>query len=119
EIANRTGTESYFGGWRDPRAGALQPLDYARGLARSSLNQGVQIFEDSVVTKLEKKDGDWCAITPEGSVRAKEVLVATNAYTDKLVPGLAQSILPVQSMVIATEPLPQELREKILPGGVV
>src|SRR5690606_34292297 len=85
QIARLSGTERYFGGWRDPRAGALQPLDYARGLARAASARGVQIFEDSSVTSLTHENGDWVARTARGAIRAREALVATNAYTDKLV----------------------------------
>lgn len=119
QIAERSGTNQYYGGWRDPRAGALQPLDYARGLARAATANGVQIFENSSVVSLTSERGEWTAKTLNGIVRAREALVATNAYTDNLVPSLAQSILPVQSMVIATEPLSDQLRSEILPGGVV
>ncbi len=45
QIARLSGTERYFGGWRDPRAGSLQPLDYARGLARAGSTRGVQILK--------------------------------------------------------------------------
>lgn len=119
QIARLSGTERYFGGWRDPRAGSLQPLDYARGLARAGSTRGVQIFEDSSVTSLTHENGNWIANTSNGAVRAREALIATNAYTDNLLPGLAQSILPVQSMLIATEPLSEEQRREIMPGGVV
>ncbi|OIS91755.1 NAD(P)/FAD-dependent oxidoreductase [Brucella cytisi] len=119
QIAKLSGTERYFGGWRDPRAGALQPLDYVRGLARAATARGVQIFEDSSVTSLTPENGDWIAKTTNGSVRAREALVATNAYTGNLIPGLSQSILPVQSMLIATEPLSEKQRSEIMPGGVV
>lgn len=119
QIAARSGTGVYFGGWCDPRAGALQPLDYVRGLARAAAEQGAVIHENSVVTGLARDGADWVATTAGGRVRARRALVATNGYTGGLVPGLAQSILPVQSMIIATRPLPEALRRSILPGGTV
>ncbi|MFT3690811.1 NAD(P)/FAD-dependent oxidoreductase [Paenirhodobacter sp.] len=119
QIAERSGTPVYFGGWRDPRAGALQPLDYVRGLARAAEAHGAVIFENSPVTGLTHEGAGWIATTAGGRVRAPRALVATNGYTGDLVPGLAQSILPVQSMIIATQPLPEDLRRTIMPGGVV
>lgn len=119
EIAARSGTTIYHGGWRDPRAGSLNPLDYARGLARAARAAGATLFENSPVKSLERKGAGWEVRTPEGVLSARQVLVATNAYTTDLVPSLKQSILPVQSMLIATEILPPALREKILPDGVV
>jgi glycine/D-amino acid oxidase-like deaminating enzyme len=50
-------------------------------------------------------------------IRAKSVIVATNAYSDGLIPGLARTIVPLHSFQIATAPLPADLHAKILPGG--
>ncbi|HEV7433820.1 MAG TPA: FAD-binding oxidoreductase [Pseudorhizobium sp.] len=119
EIAARTGTNIYHGGWRDPRAGSLNPLAYARGLARAAKAAGASIFESSSVALLKRKGAGWEIRTHEGVLNSRQVLVATNGYTSDLVPGLKQSILPVQSMLIATEVLPAALRDKILPRGVV
>ncbi|MDR0251991.1 MAG: FAD-binding oxidoreductase, partial [Brucellaceae bacterium] len=44
-VTKLSGTDHYLGGWRDPRAGAIQPLDYARGLARVAAANGAVIFE--------------------------------------------------------------------------
>lgn len=118
-ISELSGTDRYFGGWRDPRAGALQPLDYARGLARSAVALGAKIYENSPVMSLSRVGNQWVAQTSEGKVTAKEVLIATNGYTGNLVPKLAQSILPVQSMLIATKPLSVQQRKEIMPGGIV
>ena len=56
--------------------------------------------------------------TTQGDVRARRVIVGPDGYADALVPGLAQSLICVQSALIATEPLPQELRETVMPSGV-
>ena len=119
EIAARTGTGIYHGGWRDPRAGSINPLAYARGLARAATSAGASLFENSAVNSLKRKGAGWEVCTPQGVLTARQVLVATNGYTVDLVPNLKQSILPVQSMLIATEILPQALSDKILPEGVV
>lgn len=118
-IAAQTGTSGYFGGWRDPRAGSLQPLDYARGLARAALAAGAVICEQSPALEIKPHGSSWRVRTAVGHVTAKSVLVATNGYTGRLVPDLAQSILPVQSMILTTEVLPDTLRRRIMPGGVV
>ncbi len=119
DIAARTGTNIYHGGWRDPRAGSINPLAYVRGLARAAIAAGATLFENTVVKSLKRRGSAWEIRTPEGVLTARQVLVATNGYTADLVPDLKQSILPVQSMLIATEVLPPDLRDKILPGNVV
>ena len=119
DIAARVGTTLYHGGWRDPRAGAINPLAYARGLARAASAAGATVFENSPVTSLKRKAAAWEVRTPGGVLTARQVLVATNGYSSDLVPGLRQSVLPVQSMLVATEILTPEVRDRILPGGVV
>jgi glycine/D-amino acid oxidase-like deaminating enzyme len=52
-------------------------------------------------------------------VTAKQVLICTNAYTEQLCSRLARSLIPVTSYQIATEPLPDEMRARILPKGHV
>ena len=119
QIAARTGTTLYHGGWLDPRAGSLNPLAYARGIGRAAMAAGAQIFENSAALSLERKGNGWEIRTADGLVKAARVLVATNAHSQGLVGGLERSILPVQSMLVATEPLPDALRQRLMPGGVV
>jgi glycine/D-amino acid oxidase-like deaminating enzyme len=57
--------------------------------------------------------------TQAGSVTARSVILATNAYTDGLWPGLRRTVLPVQSYQVATRPLPDDVRRQVLPGGQV
>ena len=60
----------------------------------------------------------WRAVTASGAtVRADTVLIATNAYADGLVPGLARSIVALNSLQIATAPIPPSLRRTLLPNG--
>jgi glycine/D-amino acid oxidase-like deaminating enzyme len=115
-MAELTGTTCYAGGMLDRRAGVLQPLSYVRGLARAAKKAGAVIHR-SVVTRLEEQGSGWRAVTPKGSVTAAKVILATNAYTDDLWPGLRLTILPVQSYQVATRPLPEEVRRQVLPGG--
>jgi glycine/D-amino acid oxidase-like deaminating enzyme len=115
-VAELTGTTCYVGGMLDRRCGVLQPLSYVRGLARAAKKVGAAIHR-SVVTGLEAHEGHWRAIAPKGSVTAGKVIIATNAYTDDLWPGLRQTLLPVQSYQVATRPLPEEVRRQVLPGG--
>ncbi|HVQ76375.1 MAG TPA: FAD-binding oxidoreductase [Candidatus Binatia bacterium] len=118
-IAELTGTAVYAGGLLDRRAGALQPLAYVRGLARAAGDAGAVVHGRSPVTRLESHAGTWRVTTPGGTVTANSVILATNGYTDDLWPGLARTVLPVQSYQVATQPLPLEVRQRVLPGGQV
>ena len=116
EVKARVGTDRYPGGLFDPRGGSVHPLDLAQEMARAAEAAGAAIFIGSPAGALQRSGAGWRIATPGGAVRARKVLVATNAYTDALVLGLAQSLLPVNSFQIATEPL-GALGESILPGG--
>ena len=118
EIAAMTGAKGYLGGWLDRRAGVIDPLAYTLELARVASAAGARIAERQKVVKLRREAGLWLVSTQGGTeLRARSVLLATNAYTDGLVPGLARTIVPLHSFQIATAPLPAELAAGILPGG--
>jgi glycine/D-amino acid oxidase-like deaminating enzyme len=118
--AELLGTSSYLGGWVDPRGGAVQPLAYARGLARAALAAGAAVHGHTRVTRLERRDNGWELHTAHGPrLRAQQVVVATGAYSDGLVPGLARSVVAVNSFQVATAPLSDNLRRSVLPHGHV
>ncbi len=116
-VSAALGSELYRGGLRDRRGGTLQPLAYARGLARAAMALGARIHGRSPARRLEREGAGWRVHTPRGSVRARTVLVCTNGYTDGLVPGLARTVVPVVSVQVASAPLSDNLRRAILPGG--
>lgn len=120
ETARLLGTDKYFGGWVDPRGGGVQPLSYARGLARAAIAAGVVIHTASPVTQLAQAGGKWHVTTKRGAkVLAERVVLATNGYTDDLWPQLRKSIINANSFQVATEPLAEPVRRSILPEGHV
>ncbi|GAB4197304.1 MAG: FAD-binding oxidoreductase [Thalassobaculales bacterium] len=116
-IARLTGSHEYVGGFVDRRGGHLNPLAYARGLARGALSLGVAVHGASRVTALAADGPGFLARTAGGAVRARRVVVATTGYSDGLIPGLSASILPVQSFQVATAPLSAGQRGRILANG--
>jgi len=118
EIAAMTGARGYIGGWLDRRAGVINPLAYTLELARIAKAAGARIAERETVTALRREAGVWRINTASGvELRAESVVVATNAYSDGLIPGLARTIVPLHSFQVATAPLPADLAAQILPGG--
>ena len=118
--ARKIGTDSYLGGWVDRRGGAIQPLAFARGLARAAMGAGARIHGGTTVTKLERRGQRWHVETDRGgAVDAGRVLLATNGYTGDLVPRLKRTVIAVNSFQIATQPLTDNLRKTILPEGHV
>ena len=116
-VAARMGSEAFAGGWLDGRAGALQPLAYARGLVGAASAAGVRIHGHSAVTALQRQGAGWHLQTAGGAqVSADQVVLATNGYSGNLWPGMAQSILAANSFIVATKPLSGPAAESILPG---
>lgn len=116
-VERLAGTRAYLGGWIDKRAGTVQPLSFTRGLARAAREAGVAVHENSAVEILEPDGDGWRVRTAKGAVRARSVIVGTDAYSTPLVAGLPEAMLLVQSAQIATEPLSQNLQAHILPDG--
>ncbi|MDS1139196.1 FAD-binding oxidoreductase [Pusillimonas sp. SM2304] len=119
-VAQRIGTGGFMGGWIDSRAGSVQPLSYARGLARAAQGLGVQIYGQSRATRISKVSEGWQVAAGHGAtVTASQVLIATNGYTDGLWPSLRQTVLAANSFLVATPPLSDEQGAAILPGREV
>ncbi|MCG8692041.1 MAG: FAD-binding oxidoreductase, partial [Minwuiales bacterium] len=73
QTAALVGTDVYAGGWIDRRAGTVQPLSYARGLARAAASNGAVIHALTKVTGLTRVGDRWRLDTPKGSVTARAV----------------------------------------------
>ncbi len=116
DVTRLTGARGYLGGWLDPRGGAVQPLAYTRELARIAVAAGVRVAENTRITRITRENKGFTLETVDGSsLHARGVIIATNAYADSLIPGLAQTLLPLHSFQIATAPLPDAVLAGILP----
>jgi sarcosine oxidase len=117
EAAQLTGSTRYCGGWIDRRGGTLQPLAYLRGLARAAITSGARIFTRSAAARLSRAGDGWRIDTQRGCVDARTIILATDAYTDRVFDELRRTVVTVPSIQVATAPLPPSLRANILPGG--
>ncbi|MDB5524906.1 MAG: FAD-dependent oxidoreductase [Rhizobium sp.] len=118
EIEKLIGTSNYHGGFLDRRAGVINPLAFTFELARIGEAAGAKITENKECRKLEKSGDGWTLTLASGeTIRAGKVILATNAYSGNLVPGLAQSLVALHSFQIATEPLAERAARDILPEG--
>jgi len=117
EIHSEIGTNYYYGGLSDEVSGGLQPAKYVDGLARACNNYGVQLFENNKVHSIKKIGEVYEVLTDKGALKAKKVVVATNGYTDMLVPELKPKVFPVGSYIIVSDVLPEKLQKKLSPKG--
>jgi glycine/D-amino acid oxidase-like deaminating enzyme len=116
-LARKVGSQSFLGGWKAARAGHLNPFALTQGLGRAAASAGARIYEQSPVSNI-RRDGDrWLLDTPNGKVRAQQVLVVTNALTGSFWPHLRRALIPVRVFQVATRPLTPEQRSLILPNN--
>lgn len=116
-VAKLTGARGYASGTINTRGGAVQPLALARGLHAAANAAGARVFGGSPVRSLKLRGKRWMLGMNGFEVAAEKVIIATNGYTDALVPGLKQGLLPLTSIQIATGPLPPERLEQLCPQG--
>jgi glycine/D-amino acid oxidase-like deaminating enzyme len=99
EYAAATGV---LGGTYTPHCAAIHPGRLVRGLAEAVLRRGVTVYERTPVTQILPGR----LVTPSGTVRARHVIRATEGFTAQL-PGERRTVVPVYSLMIATQPLPE------------
>lgn len=92
----------------DPNCARIHPAKLVRGLARTLEARGVSIFEQTEVLDYSPHT----VVTTRGTVRSEQVVVATEGYSATL-PATRRRVLPLYSLMIATEPLPDALWDEI------
>ncbi|SMX26365.1 Gamma-glutamylputrescine oxidoreductase [Pelagimonas phthalicica] len=116
ETRARVGSDTVFGGLFDPRAGTIQPLAYARGLALAAQAGGAVLHENSAALSIAKTGAGWQVKTAQGEVTAQHMIVATNAYTLPISGLPSPKTIPVHYFQAATAPLSATEQAQILPG---
>lgn len=101
ELAERIRLDGAIAGYHNSHCARIQPAVLARGLADTVERLGVHIYERSPVTEIAAGR----ATTPSGTVSAPVVVRATEGFTAAL-PGLKRRWLPMNSSMIATDPIP-------------
>jgi glycine/D-amino acid oxidase-like deaminating enzyme len=101
----------------DHRGVHLNPLAYARGLAYAAARTGARIHEGMPVRSLTPRGDRWRIAAGAHEVSADAVILATNAYSDALWPGLADSIVPLRGHGAVSAPLSENLRRSIFRAG--
>ncbi len=116
ETARRVGSTAYSGSLLDMRAGTLQPLAYARGLAHAAVKAGAKLYTGSAVTGTGEIDGRKFVKTAFGQVTPDWVIVATDAYSTGPWEEVRREQVHLPYFNLATTPLSDNLRRSILAG---
>ncbi|MUO81864.1 FAD-dependent oxidoreductase [Agrobacterium vitis] len=115
ETASRLGSSHYYCGIRDIGTGHIHPLKLLVGLAKVAKNAGARLHEMTKATSIAQSGGKTMIETPKGTITARHVLIATNAYIGNLEPVTASHVMPIRSFIGATVPLKDF--PDILPGS--
>lgn len=115
ELRSEIGSDAYYGGLVGELGGGIHPAKYVYGLARAAARYGALLCEGVEVTRIARRTSGFDLTTRRGVVLCSEVLVATNGYTNNLLPKLKSRIFPVGSYCIVTEPLSPELQASLSP----
>jgi glycine/D-amino acid oxidase-like deaminating enzyme len=94
----------YIGAWWEPRCGILNPAKLSWSWADVLREKGVEIYERTPVTEVQRKTGSILLVTPKGTVQAEKVVLATNAWSH-FFPKLKRKQVPVWTHIVISEPL--------------
>jgi len=119
ELRQEIGSDIYYGGMVDETSAGVNPGQYVTGLAKAAERAGATLFDHTPVVRVEQERSAGArrfrVETSRGSLQAKEVLLASGAYTTSATPALSRKVIPIGSYIIATEPLPAELARELNP----
>jgi glycine/D-amino acid oxidase-like deaminating enzyme len=128
EQRRELGTDAYHGGVVYLNHASVDPARYHQGLLERVRSAGVSVKPFCAVTRIEREAGGGAGggaghaagagyriSTTAGTLRARDVVLATNGYTGAATPWLRRRVIPIGSYVIATEPLPASLMQQLMP----
>ncbi len=112
-------TDGIIGAIQHPDDGYIQPADLTQALAKGARSRGAEIYRNTVVTAIERKDEKWVVATDKGTITCDHVVSCTGNFARKTgeMVGLDVPVIPVEHQYIVTEPHPliRERQAKGLP----
>jgi glycine/D-amino acid oxidase-like deaminating enzyme len=119
ELSEEVGSEIYFGGLVDETSAGLNPARYVAGLAHAARRAEAALFDHCPVESVTTQGGSglqkYRIQSSKGSLFARDVILATGAYTCSAMPALRKKIIPIGSYIIATEILSEDLAHAVSP----
>jgi len=119
ELRAEIGSGIYFGGMVDETSAGLNPARYVAGLAQAAQRAGACLYHHTRVENVQASTQNgarkFLLRTSRGSISAREVILASGAYTTNATPALRKKIIPIGSYIIATEILPPDLARELSP----
>jgi glycine/D-amino acid oxidase-like deaminating enzyme len=119
EMGTEIGSKIYYGGMVDETSGGLNPAQFVAGLGKAAQCAGALLYDHARVMRVAPvwTGGQrvFLVETSRGRISAKEVILASGAYTTEATPSLRKKVIPIGSYIIATEALPAALARQLSP----
>jgi len=115
EQHSEIGSDLYHGGMVREDIGGLHPGKFHRGLLERALQAGAAVHARTAVEAIEDDSSLKRVRTARGGIAAPHVVVATNGYTGPATPWLRRRIVPIPSQIVATEPIPKAVLDRLMP----
>ncbi|PYV92468.1 MAG: FAD-dependent oxidoreductase [Acidobacteria bacterium] len=116
ELRGEIGSDIYFGGMVDETSAGLNPARYLAGLALAAQRAGACLCDHTRVTSVgRERNNKFRMETSKGAITAREIILASGAYTTDATPALRKKIIPIGSYIMATEVLPSDLARELSP----
>jgi glycine/D-amino acid oxidase-like deaminating enzyme len=119
ELRNEIGSGVYHGGVVDETSAGVNPAQYVNGLAKAAQRVGALLYDNTRVLAVQPEVNNSCrrfrVPTSRGSLLAREVVLASGAYTTSATPSLRKKVIPIGSYIIASEILPSDLARELSP----
>ncbi|MEQ9125432.1 MAG: FAD-binding oxidoreductase [Alphaproteobacteria bacterium] len=111
------GSTFYHGGRFNRDDGVIHPALFHQGLLARVRAAGGVIVDGTRATQVRREGAGFVVETDRGALKAGQVAIGANGYTDGALPKLARRVIPVASQIIATEELPEEQVRRLVPRG--
>jgi glycine/D-amino acid oxidase-like deaminating enzyme len=115
ELPREIGSRVYHGAALIERAGHLHPARLYGGMLDAARTAGARVYGNAPVESIARRSGGYAVATPRGTVRAQQVVIATNGYTSRNLAELHRKVVPIATYMIATEELSPDLAASLLP----
>ena len=117
KMREEIGSDLYHGALVEPQSAGVHPAKYIAGVIRMADEAGADIHEYVAAQKINRTSGKFKVTTSRGPIMADRVVVGTNGYTSNLTPWQMRRVVPVESLMIATEELPPEVAKPLVPNN--
>ncbi|MBN9028646.1 MAG: FAD-binding oxidoreductase [Rhizobiales bacterium] len=114
-VRSEIASDRYHGGAVIPDLGSIHPGLYHKGLVERAVHAGVRFHDRTYVTAIEENGARHNLHTSRGAIAARHVVITTNGYTGAELKWHARRVIPFSGFIVATELLPEELIDKVLP----